>query len=168
MRPMRRILASGLLLVALLVAAPSAGLARSDKTLAYPRDQAWATAVRFIAVDEGAKILQKDSEAGYVLFELRDDGKTYRGSLEVVAVTVDGHPSVRFVITLVDRPSWMELSMLQRLQHKLRAELGSPTPPPTKPKAPPKEPSDPGARPGRDEPPKQADPKDEPPLSRVP
>ncbi len=162
MHAMRRILAS--LLLTVLIAAPGVSLARSDKTLAYPREHAWSTAVRFIVVDEHAKILEKDAEAGYVLFELRDDGKLYRGSLEVMTLEVDGQITVRFIVNLIDRPSWMEIAMLTRLQAKLRAELGSPTPPP--PPARPKEP--------RDESPKTEPKKDgskekaEPPLSRTP
>ncbi|MBS1121624.1 MAG: hypothetical protein H6Q90_3852 [Deltaproteobacteria bacterium] len=165
---MRRILASLLLIGATLVAAPGTGLARSEKILAYPRDSAWSTAVRFIVVDEHAKILEKDAEAGYVLFELRDDGKVYRGSLEVMTLSLDGQTTVRFVINLVDRPSWMEIGMLTRLQQKLRAELGSPTPPPTpRPNEPRKD--APKDKDGKDEPRKDA-PKDqpEPPLSRAP
>jgi hypothetical protein len=109
---------------------PEVAWARSEKTLAYPRDQVWPTAVRFLAVDEHAKITEKDAEAGYVTFELRDEGRPYRGSLEVVTVNHDGHGAVRFVLQIADRPSWMELAMLARLEDKLRAELGSPTPPP--------------------------------------
>ncbi len=113
--------------------------ARSEKTLAYPRDAAWATAVRFVRVDQGMKILEKDADAGYVLFELRDDGKAFRGSLEVIDVVVDGRHAVKFVVQIADRPSWVEIEMLNRLERKLRAELGSPTPPAAKPKDPPKD-----------------------------
>lgn len=155
MRSMRRILVSLGLIV--LLAAPASG--RSEKTLAYMRDQVWPTAVRFLVVDEGAKILEKDADAGYALFELRDRGKLYRGSLEVLTIVKDGRTSVRFVINLIDRPSWMEIAMLTRLEQKLRSELGSPSPAPTpKPKEPPKEPP-------KD---KEPAPKDEPPISRTP
>ncbi len=54
--------------------ATSLATARSEKTLAYPRDQVWPTAVRFLVVDERVKVLEKDADAGYVLFELRDEG----------------------------------------------------------------------------------------------
>ncbi len=114
---------------------PDTAWARSEKTLAYPRDQVWSTAVRFLAVDEHAKITEKDTETGYVTFELRDEGRPYRGSLEVVTVNRDGHSAVRFVLQIADRPSWMELAMLARLEDKLRAELGSPAPPPPPRKA---------------------------------
>jgi hypothetical protein len=116
--------------------APGSAWARSEKTLAYPRDQVWSTAVRFIAVDEHAKITEKDADAGYVTFELRDEGRSYRGSLEVVTVRQqDGHSAERFVLQIADRPSWMELAMLARLEDKLRAELGSPAPAPPPRKA---------------------------------
>jgi hypothetical protein len=135
LRPPRRARVLGLTLASALCGlAVVPAWARSEKTLAYPRDQVWSTAVRFLAVDEHAKITEKDADAGYVTFELRDEGRPYRGSLEVVTVNHDGHSAVRFVLQIADRPSWMELAMLARLEDKLRAELGSPTPPPPPPR----------------------------------
>lgn len=125
--------------------------ARTEKTLAYPRDQAWPAAVRFIRVDEHLKVIEKDAEAGYVLFELKDEGKTFRGSLEVIDTVKDGRHVVRFVIAIEDRPSWIELEMLNRLERKLRSELGSPSPAPTE-------------KPKKDEPPPAK--KDEPPPKK--
>ena len=116
------------------LAGPAA--ARSEKTLAYPREQAWPAAVRFLAVDEHLKITEKDADAGYVMFELRDEGKTFRGSLEIVALVRDGRTVIRFVLQIADRPSWLEIAMLTRLETKLRAELGSPSPPPDAPPRP--------------------------------
>lgn len=113
--------------------------ARSEKTFAYPRDLAWPTAVRFLRVDEHLKIVEKDADAGYVLFELSDEGKIWRGSLEAIGAVVDGRPTVRFVITIEDRPSYLEGGMLTRLERKLRAELGTPAPPATPKKPPPTE-----------------------------
>ena len=133
----RRRLASILLVIAL-AATPAA--ARSEKTLGYAREQVWSTAVRFLIVDEKAKVLDKDADAGYVLFELRDEGKAFRGSLELATVTVDGRSSVKFILHIDDRPSWIELAMLQRLERKLRAELGAPPPPKKKPDDKPKDP----------------------------
>jgi len=115
----RRRLLTSFLCLALAVGAASA---RSEKTLAYQLDQVWPAAVRFLVVDERVKVIEKDADAGYVLFELKDDGKVYRGSLEVMTLSLDGQTTVRFVINLVDRPSWMEIGMLTRLQQKLRAE----------------------------------------------
>lgn len=147
---MRRRLASlpGLGLTLLLALAGPAH-ARSEKTLAYPRDEVWPTSVRFLVVDERVKVIEKDPDAGYVLFELRDDGKTYRGSLEVMTIVRERRTSVRFVLQIEDRPDWLEVAMLTRLERKLRAELGAPAPPPTNdpPKAPPKDDAKPAPRP---------------------
>ena len=127
-----------MLALLLSLAATTPALARSQKTLAYPRPEAFATAVRFIRVDEGLKLIEKDGDAGYVLFELHEEKRTFRGSLEVIDVVQEDRHQVRFVITLADRPEWQEIEMLGRLEQKLRAELGAPAPAPTKKDAPPK------------------------------
>lgn len=131
--------------------------ARSEKTLAYQREDVWPTSVRFLVVDEHVKVIEKDADAGYVVFEIKDDGKMFRGSLEILTVERDKRKSVRFVLQIEDRPDWIEIAMLTRLERKLRAELGSPAPPPAK--DPPKEP------PPKD-PPKQDD--GGPPISPTP
>jgi hypothetical protein len=145
-------------LLALLLATGVAE-ARSEKTLAYPRDQAWPAAVRFIRVDAHLKIVEKDADAGYVIFELHEENKTFRGSLEVIDTEKDGRHVIRFVMQIDDRPQWVEIDMLNKLERKLRAELGSPAPAPT---------------PKKDEPPpKKEDPTpktddDPPPVSPTP
>ncbi len=108
------------------------------------------------------KVVEKDADAGYVLFELKEDGKTFRGSLEVIDATKDGRHVVRFVIAIEDRPAWLEVEMLTRLERKLRAELGAPAPAPS-----PKKDPDPPKKDGD----KPADkPKDDggPPISPTP
>jgi hypothetical protein len=150
------------LLLALLLTSGVAE-ARSEKTLAYQRDQAWPTAVRFLRVDAKLKVIEKDADAGYVLFEFIEDKKTFRGSLEVIEVVKDGRKLVRFVITIEDRPSWVEIEMLTKLERKLRVELGTPAPAPTPKDPPPKSKEEP-------KPPKSDDkPKDDgPPLTDQP
>lgn len=149
------------LIFALVLAASAPAWARSEKMLAYPRDQAWPAAVRFIRVDEHLKLIEKDADAGYVLFELREDGKTFRGSLEVIDVVKDGRHLVRFVIQIEDRPEWLEIGMLNRLERKLRAEIGAPAPAPTP--APKKEPEPP-----KKEPEKPKDKDEGPPVRDTP
>lgn len=129
---MRRLVAALLLSLAITGAAH----ARSEKTLAYQRDQAWPAAVRFLRIEAKLKIIEKDAEAGFVIFEYREDGKTFRGSLEVIDIVREGRKLVRFVIQIEDRPTWVEIEMLTKLERKLRAELGNPAPAPT-PKEPP-------------------------------
>ena len=144
---------------------PLAASARSEKTVAYPRDEAWPCAVRFIRVDAGLKVTEKDADAGYVLFELHEEKRTFRGSLEVIDVVEDGRHETKLVMQIEDRPSWVEDELLNRLEQKLRTELGSPEPPPT--------PRDPKPEPARPDPPKADAPKppaddDGPPISPTP
>jgi hypothetical protein len=129
--------------------------ARSEKTLAYQREPAWAASVRFLRVDARLKLTEKDAEAGYVLFEYTEEKKTFRGSLELIEVVKDGRKQVRFVIQIEDRPSWVEIEMLTKLERKLRAELGTPAPSPTPSK-------------DKAEPPKKDDPRPEPPKDDGP
>jgi len=149
------------ILLALLLATGVAQ-ARSEKTLAYPRDQAWAASVRFIRVDAKLKITEKDAEAGYVIFELKEEKRTFRGSLELVDGEKDGRHVVRFVITLEDRPDYEEIELLNRLEQKLKAELGSPAPAASAP--PPKK----DDSPKKDAPPPAKNDDDAPPVSPTP
>jgi hypothetical protein len=150
-----------------LVLATGTAYARSEKTLAYAREPAWATSVRFIRVNAGLKVIEKDADAGYVIFEFKEDKKTFRGSLELIEVVRDGRKAVRFVITIEDRPSWVEIDMLTKLERKLRAELGAPAPTPTpRDKEAPPTPKDKEPPPKHDEP---KPPKDDgPPLRDTP
>lgn len=147
------------LLVVLIWLAPLVAEARSEKTLAYQRADAWPAAVRFIRVDAHLKVIEKDADAGYLLFEFKEEKKTFRGSLEVIDVVKDGRHLVRFVIQIEDRPAWLEIELLNKLEQKLRSELGSPAPAPT-------------PQPKKDEPPKKDPPPpakdDGPPISATP
>jgi len=138
---MRRLLLC--LLLASPLALPATVHARSEgRTLGYQRESVWSTTVRFLVVDEHARVIEKDADAGYVLFEVNDDGKAYRGSLEVITIPGDGRSSIKFAINIIDRPLWREAGMLQRLEQKIRHELGSPPPPPAKPRPKDDEPKD--------------------------
>lgn len=132
---------SWLLVIALAAMAPRPAVARSEKTVAYAVARVFPAAVRFLRVDEGVEIVEKDGDAGYVLFELAQDGKVFPGALELVVTESAGRAAVKLVLRIEDRPSYVEVAMLERLERKLRAELGS-EPPPVKP-APPPEPRPP-------------------------
>lgn len=132
--------------LALLFAVPTPAMAKSEKTVVYAVDKVYPAAVRFLRVDEGVKIVEKDADAGYVMFELSQDGKTFPGALELVVAENAGRPAVKLVLRIEDRPSYVETAMLERLERKLRAELGS-EPPPVK--------KEPPVKPAPDEQPKK-------------
>jgi hypothetical protein len=130
MQGIRLLLAAGVGVGATLAwAAPAA--ARSEKLLGYSPASVWSPLVRFLRVDENLKIVDKDVEAGYLIFELTQDKKVFRGSAELIPASKDY--GARVILDVSDRPSYVELAMLERLERKLLAELGPAPSPPKKP-----------------------------------
>ncbi len=113
----------------------------------WPIADIFTVAVRFVRVDRGCKLVEKDESAGYLLFECEGDpGKPpKRGSIELFATKgPSGADVVRAQCTLSDEPHYMEAHLLDRLERKLRDERGQP-PPPKAPPPPPAAPSDGGS-----------------------
>jgi hypothetical protein len=122
-----------------LVAAPRAAGARTVRNTAYRYQQVFGAAVRHLRVDEGFEIVDQDADAGYVVFEMIDDKKKFHGALEVVRYEEGERPMVRLILTIADRPAYMEAAVLERILAKLRDELGDePAPPPPPEKKPPR------------------------------
>lgn len=125
------------LATAALAAHPSPAAARSQTSVGYTAAAVFATTVRFVRVELDAKLLDKDADTGYVLFEYVDDGKPYRAAFEIVATERGG---VTIVLDIADRPDYLETMLLDRLRKKLRADLGDEpraAPPPPRPTPPP-------------------------------
>lgn len=121
------------LALALLLATAAPAWARSQTVVTYPGDRVFAAAVRFVRVDLDAKLVDKDAEAGYVVFEYVDDGKAFRSSLEVIATD----KGVTIVCDIADRPDYLEQMLLDRLRRRLREDLGDePRATPAKPAKP--------------------------------
>jgi hypothetical protein len=131
-RPPLRAVGYSLVTAAVLVA--GSALARTSSVLPYPPADVWPTAIRYLRIDRGAVLREKDVESGYVLFELAEGTKTYKGSLELVRSTdSEGRESTRVVATLSDLPRHYETTLLDKLALKVREEYGSPAPPPPRP-----------------------------------
>ena len=103
--------------LALLLCASIAS-AKTQRELAYPYAEVWPAMLRFLRVDEKLTIVEKDADAGYILFELQDGKKTFRGSAEVAKAG----DTTRVIITIKDRPSYMEDGLLERFERKLKEE----------------------------------------------
>lgn len=100
--------------------------ARAQSDLPYAVSEAFSTALRFVRVDRGCKVIDKDADAAFVSFECDDGGKVKRGSLELFKVPM----GVRMQVTLGDETHGTELRWLELFERKLREERGTPTPPP--------------------------------------
>ena len=99
----------------------------------YPPDMAWPAAIRFLRVDLRLPILEKDREAGYILFDYQQDKKVYRAALELLAFEdSSGRPGTRLSVSVPDLPQRVEAVLLEKLSRKLKDDLGPP--PPLRPK----------------------------------
>lgn len=113
-----------LLLLCSLVA--SSAQARKHTEFSYPLSRVWTAAVRLMRIDLASPITEKDKDEGYFLFEYPHSGRTYSGSVEVVALNSDRGPRVRVAIQVAGLPSYVEAMMLSKLERKLKREFGSP------------------------------------------
>jgi hypothetical protein len=116
-------------LLIVLQAAPAQ--AKTARDLPYSYERVWPALLRFLRVDEKLKVTEKSEEAGYVLFELTDGKRAYPGAAELSRTAdVSGRATVRVSVKIEDRPSYMEMAVLDRLADKLHDELGDPPPAP--------------------------------------
>lgn len=106
--------------------------ARLEASSAYTKAQTFSAALRFLRVDRGYEIVEKDPDAAYLLFRypLPGRAKNASGSLEVVETTT----GVRFYLQLPRLPGYHEALLRDGLLQKLRDEYGEPAKkPPSKP-----------------------------------
>ena len=105
---------------------PSTGFAKKTEEYAHRYDQVWRAAVRLIRVDQGYPIRDRDEGIGYVLFDYKDDGRSYPGSLELIRIRQNGDDAVRVAIQIPAMPSYIERMLLDKLEKKLIDEYGDP------------------------------------------
>lgn len=123
-----------LLVVSLAVAVASA---RTHQVSPYPLSSVWPAAVRFLRVDRGFPIREKDEEAGYVLFDYTDGPKPCKASLELIrTIDSEGRDATKMAVSIPELPHRFEQMLLDRLTVKIRDDQGPPAPPPRKPDKP--------------------------------
>lgn len=128
---MRRL--SVLLIALALCLGPGHAMARTKGEVTYPFTSVWTTLVRLVRVDLGCAITEKDKDEGYVLFDYQDAGRTVPGTIELVRSKRGSVEQVSLVVQIPAMPSYVERMVIDRLERKLREELGAPrtaTPPP--------------------------------------
>jgi len=112
---------------------PATSQAKKTADFRHTYEQVWGAAVRMIRVDQGYAIKDRDEAVGYFLFDYRDDGRSYPGSVELVRIEDQGGGPIRAVIQIPAMPSYIERMLLDKLRKKLNNEFGEPAPPPKKP-----------------------------------
>jgi hypothetical protein len=120
-----------IIIVSTLIIFTSPSEAKSQSELGWSMADVLSTAVRYVRVDRGCKVTERDDSSAYVLFECPgDDGKKVKpGALELYRVERGGRELVRAQLTLSDDPRYVEIRFLDLLERKLREERGPPAPP---------------------------------------
>jgi hypothetical protein len=136
--------------------APMSARLSHRRVVPDPFDVVWPTAIRYLRVDRGYSVVDRDPEAGFLLFEfpVGRDGKG-SGSLEAFRTTDDaGRPSVNLSVGTDAGPSHLPSTIVDGIAQKVKAERGQPAPPPPRspPDPPPEKKPDPDSPPGGEEP----------------
>lgn len=110
----------------------SAG-ARVDGSSAYSKAQTYSGALRYVRVDMGYEVVEKDADAAYLIFKYAPPGAaqgvTVTGTLEVIEASA----GVRLFVSLPRMPEYYERVLRDGLLRKLRDEYGAPPAAPKKP-----------------------------------
>lgn len=98
--------------------------ARVEVDSDYSKPQTYNAALRYVRVDLGYEVMEKDPDAGYLLFRYTPPGRrdTTNGSIEVV----ETKERVKIVIQLPQMPSYHETVLRDGLLRKLKSEYGEP------------------------------------------
>jgi hypothetical protein len=131
--------------------APTAD-AKVDGSSSYSKAQTYSGALRYVRVDMGYEIVEKDPEAAYLIFKYAPPGASkgtlVTGTLEVI----EANGGVRLFVSMPRMPEYYERVFRDGLLKKLREEYGEP---PVAKKPAEKPPSD---KPGPDKPTPSPDP----------
>ena len=117
-------------LAALAVMSPAAVAdARVDGASGYSKAQTYSGALRYVRVDLGYEIVEKDPEAAYLIFKYTAPGggknAAVTGTLEVIEASGGG---VRLFVNLPRMPEYYERVFRDGLMKKLKDEYGAPPP----------------------------------------
>ena len=98
--------------------------ARVEASSSYTKAQTFSAALRFLRVDRGYEVVEKDPDAAYLLFQypVQGQAKSASGSLEVV----DTSSGVKIFLQLPRMPGYHESMLRDGLLKKLREEYGDP------------------------------------------
>lgn len=151
---LRRLICVGWVL-ALGVTGSGSASARVTAESQYTKAQNYSAALRFLRVDKGFEVVERDEDAAYLIFryptpERKEQAVT--GTIEVVELD----QRVTLIVKLPQMPQYHERLLSDQLLKKLRDEYGPPPAPKQKPEEKPpaeKKPKN-APKPGPEAPPK--------------
>ena len=100
--------------------------ARVDGSSSYSKAQTYSGALRYVRVDMGYEVVEKDADAAYLIFKYAapggGKGAFVTGTLEVI----EASGGVRLFVSLPRMPEYYERVFRDGLLKKLRDEYGAP------------------------------------------
>lgn len=133
-RPRRALVLTALLLGAVLSAAGAGARVEADSE--YTKAQTYSGALRYLRVDLGYEVVEKDPDSAYLVFRYEVPGPTKGESLGTVEV-VETAAQVRLFVRIPRMPEYHERVLRDGLLKKLREEYGPPAARKPEPKQPP-------------------------------
>jgi len=102
--------------------------AKTTRETTYRYNQIWNSAVRFIRIDRGCKILEKDKDTGYVLFEYKHEntGSPIIASFELIETSRKNKKYLQFGMNIQAMPRYVEIMLVDKLLRKLKTDYGEP------------------------------------------
>jgi hypothetical protein len=99
--------------------------ARVEASSEYSKAQTYSAALRYLRVDLGCAVIEKDPDAAYLMFDYHSPGPTKAvssGSIEII----ESGEKVRVIVQLPKLPEYHERVLRDGLMRKLHEEYGAP------------------------------------------
>ena len=105
----------------------------------YSKAQTYSGALRYLRVDLGYEVVERDPDAAYLIFRYQPPGQNKNNATGTVEIVdTDGH--VKLFVQIPSMPEYHERVLRDGLIRKLRDEYGVPPPKPVPPPPPQKKP----------------------------
>jgi hypothetical protein len=105
---------------------PARAPASVETETAYTKSQTYNAALRYLRVDLGYEVVEKDPDAAYLLFRFAAQGKKAPANGAIEIVDQRAGDRVRVYIRLPELPHFHEQMLSDGLFDKLRNEYGDP------------------------------------------
>jgi hypothetical protein len=112
-------------LAALLVV--TSARARVEADSAYTKTQTYSGALRYLRVDLGYEVVEKDPDAAYLIFRYAPDSRAKDAPTGTVEV-IETETRVKVFVQIPRMPEYHERVLRDGLLKKLREEYGTPPP----------------------------------------
>jgi hypothetical protein len=116
-----------------IAAAATPAVARVDGSSGYTKAQTYSGALRYVRVDLGYEVVEKDPEAAYLIFKYAAPGSSKNNAVTGTLEVIEAQGGVRLFVNLPRMPEYHERVFRDGLLKKLREEYGAPPPAAKKP-----------------------------------